>query len=76
MTGYQKDALDRIARAIEEARKAAYDLRVLGVPEGEASEALEELDAGLKALSDDARAECASGVMCLLFEAIKGEAAA
>ena len=71
MTGYQKDALDRIARAIEEARKAAYDLRVLGVPEGEAAESLEELDSALKAVSDDARAECASGILCGLFEALK-----
>ena len=75
MTGYQKDALNRIARAVDAARAAAYDLRVLGVPEGEASEALDELEVGLKALSDDARAEHSSGVLCGLFEALRGEAA-
>jgi hypothetical protein len=70
MTAFEQNLLGRVARSLAEARHNLNALRAN--VKGEALEFVEEMDVAIKALSDDAKADHSSGLMCALHEAMGG----
>jgi hypothetical protein len=73
-TKAQREALDRLATSIAEARGALADVRVLFSKEilanEQAYDAERELFSRLHLLSDDRNAAASSGVVCDLYEGL------
>ena len=70
MTPRQRELLDIIAATVHAARLAALELRET-TSDGDVRGVVQDMANSLHGISDDARAEHASGLLCEVFEGLK-----